>query len=247
MGYSFAEVTVVRHGLSAANIAFAEAEAAGRAETGITGRDVDVPLSPFGRAQAAALGRGLAARPPIMRRPEVVVCSPYQRARETWEIAATTAEATGLRLPEPVVDDRLGDRLMGRLELLTSAAIADRFPAEVERSRAAGPFAYRPPGGESFGDIAVRLTSLLEDLDRRYPGRRMFLVAHDAVVIMMRYVIESLSFDDLAAMVAEGPVINAAITRFAHDGDRLTLVEYNAATHLSDPAQPHRDPPPRDR
>ncbi|CAI7980778.1 hypothetical protein FRAHR75_80060 [Frankia sp. Hr75.2] len=75
----------------------------------------------------------------------------------------------------------------------------------------------------------------------------MFLVAHDAVVIMMRYVIESLSFDDLAAMVAEGPVINAAITRFAHDGDRLTLVEYNAATHLSDPAQPHRAPPPRDR
>ncbi|MCK9926800.1 histidine phosphatase family protein [Frankia sp. Mgl5] len=243
MRHSFAEVTIVRHGQSTANVAFAAAEAAGRTESGITGRDIDVPLAPLGRAEAAALGRGLAARPPIVNRPEVVVCSPYRRALQTWEIAATTADAAGLRLPAPAVDDRLGDRLMGRLELLTSTAIAERFPAEAERSRAAGMFAYRPPGGESFGDIAVRLTALLEDLDRRHSGRRMFLVAHDAVVLMTRYVIENLSFDDLAATVAEGPVVNAAITRFVHDGDRLTLAEYNTATHLSDLARPHGDPP----
>lgn len=182
--------------------------------------------------------RSAGAWPPLARRPEVVVCSPYLRACQTWEIAAAAAADAGLSLPEPILDHRLGDRLMGQLELLTSAAIADRFPAEADRSRAAGMFSYRPPGGETFGDIAVRLTALLKDLGRCHPGRRTFLVAHDAVVLMARYVIEKLSFDDLAAIVAEGPVVNAAITRFVRNGGRLTLAEYNTATHLRDVNQP---------
>jgi len=37
---------------------------------------------------------------------------------------------------------------MGRLELLTSAAIAARFPEQATRRRALGDLRYRPPGGE---------------------------------------------------------------------------------------------------
>lgn len=232
MRLGIAELTVVRHGESTANVAFAAAEAAGVAHTGLTGRDMDVPLSDLGRMQAGTFGRALVAKPPAVARPDVVVCSPYLRARQTWRIAAEAAADAGLVLPEPVLDTRLGDRSMGRLELLTTEAIADRFPVEAERRRAAGEFSYRPPGGESFGDVASRLALLLGDLNRRHAGRRVLLVAHDSVVLMLRRVIERLTCDDLAGIVAAGPVKHTAVTRFIDDGGSLVLAEFNTDDHL---------------
>ncbi|BCJ63675.1 histidine phosphatase family protein [Polymorphospora rubra] len=227
----FAELTVVRHGQSEANAAFAAAAATGALDSGITGRDADVALSPTGRGQAAALGRWLAGQP-AGHRPEAVVCSPYRRAVQTWDLARAAADGLGVRLPAATTDGRLGDRVMGELELLTGAAIAARFPAEAARRRDLGEFRYRPPGGESFGDIAARLAAVLADLEPRYAGRRVWLVAHDSVVLMLRHLVEGLTFDDLAAVVAAGPVANASITRFRAGLGRP--VEYNGVSHLED-------------
>jgi broad specificity phosphatase PhoE len=228
-----AELMAVRHGQSEANVAFPAAQAAGRLDAGITGRDADVALTALGRAQAAALGRALAADPPIARPPEVVVCSPYLRARRTYEIAAEAAAGAGLALPVPTFDDRLVDRLMGRLEMTTRVAVEARFPAEAERWRAEGTWLYRPPDGENFPDIARRLSSLLADLHAEHPGRRVLVVAHDAVVVVLRQLVEELSYDDLERISAAGGVRNAGITRFARDGDRLVLAEFNTDTHLA--------------
>ncbi|CAJ58853.1 MULTISPECIES: histidine phosphatase family protein [Frankia] len=233
VGGLVAELTAVRHGQSVANVAFPAARAAGRLDAGVSGRDADVELTPLGRAQAAALGRALAAEPPIIRPPEVVVCSPYLRARRTYEIAAEAAARGGLALPEPVIDDRLVDRLMGRFELMTRAAIDARFPAEAERRRASGQWDYRPPGGENFPDIARRLGALLTDLHHDHADRRVLIVAHDAVVVMLRQLVEGLSYDELGRIAAEGGIRNAGITRFTRDGDQLTLAEFNTATHLA--------------
>jgi broad specificity phosphatase PhoE len=131
-------------------------------------------------------------------RPEVVVCSPYVRARQTRQPATDTARARAVRLLPANVEARLCDRLMGDLELLTTAMVARRFPTEAASRRDTGEFTYRPPGGQSFGDIAVRVDALLGDLHARHAGRRVFLVAHDAIVLMLRYVVERLTFDDLA-------------------------------------------------
>jgi probable phosphoglycerate mutase len=226
------ELVVVRHGQSVANAAFAVARARNLMDSGLTGRDADVALNDLGRSQATALGRWLHDLPEV-RRPQVVVCSPYLRARETWRIAAA---ASGLALPAPSTDGRLVDRLTGDLELLTPAAIAARFPQEPARLLTDGEYHYRPPGGESFGDIAVRLTSFLDDLHREHAGRRVIVVAHDAVVLMMRAVIESLTMDEVAAIVADGgPVRNASVTRFVSTGDHLVLTDYNTTNHLPSP------------
>jgi probable phosphoglycerate mutase len=224
-----AELILVRHGQSLANVAFAAADADGLMEVAVSGRDAEVPLTETGEEQAAALGRWLAALP-AEHRPQVVITSPYLRARETWRIAAG---ASGLDLPEPTTDDRLVDRLMGDLELLTRAAIAARFPDESGRRAAAGEFEYTPPGGESFADIAVRLRSFLDDLHDRHPGERVIVVAHDAVVLMMRAVIENLDWDAVLAVEKEsGNVRNASITRFAAASGTLTLDRYNVIDHL---------------
>ncbi|MEU4622922.1 histidine phosphatase family protein [Actinoplanes sp. NPDC023801] len=224
-----AELILVRHGQSLANVAFPAADADGLMEVAVSGRDAEVPLTETGEEQAAALGRWLAALPEE-HRPQVVITSPYLRARETWRIAA---EASGLDLPAPGTDDRLVDRLMGELELLTRAAVAARFPDEAGRRAAAGEFEYTPPGGESFADIAVRLRSFLDDLHTRHPGERVIVVAHDAVVLMMRAVIEELGWDQVLAVEKEsGNVRNASITRFAATSGTLTLDRYNVIDHL---------------
>src|SRR3954468_18178035 len=78
-------IWIVRHGQSAGNVARDAAEAAGLANIDIAVRDMDVALSDLGREQAQALGRwfGAMAEP---QRPNVVLCSPYVRARETARI-----------------------------------------------------------------------------------------------------------------------------------------------------------------
>ncbi|WP_344133804.1 histidine phosphatase family protein [Luedemannella flava] len=228
-----AELTVVRHGQSEANLAFAAAEAAGRLDSGVVGRDVDVPLSPLGRAQALAVGRRLAGMRPSQR-PQVVVCSPYRRAGQTWELARAAAHDMGADLPSAYVDDRVGDRVMGRLELMTSAAIEAGFPKEAARRREVGEFAYRPPGGESFDDIAVRLARAVTDLHARHAGQRVWVIAHDAVVLVMRRLIENLTPAELAAVVVDGPVANASFTRFAAVAGRLRLTRYNDVEHLAE-------------
>jgi broad specificity phosphatase PhoE len=222
------ELILIRHGQSEANVAFPKADAAGLLESGLTVRDADVELTDLGREQAQAVGRRLAALP-AGDRPEVVVTSPYLRARETWRIAA---EASGLDLPTPSTDDRLVDRLLGDLEMLTRPAIAKRFPDEPARWEAAGTYHYRPPGGENFGDIALRLSAFLDDLNREHAGQRVVVVAHDAVVLMMRYVIERLNWDELAAVAATGHVQNASVTRFDGSSGRLLLDRYNTVDHL---------------
>lgn len=227
-----AELTLVRHGQSASNVAFPEADAQGLLESGLAGTDSDVELTDIGRTQAAAVGRWLAELP-VEHRPEVVVTSPYLRARETWRVAA---ETSGLTLPAPTTDDRLVDRLMGDLEMMTAAAVEQRFPAEAGRRLQAGVYAYEPPNGESFAHIAARLSSFLDDLNREHAGRRVIVVAHDAVVLMMRAVIEQLDWDAVAAVEATGRVLNASITRFDGSAGRLVLAGYNAVDHL--PPQP---------
>ncbi|MET7423399.1 histidine phosphatase family protein [Dactylosporangium sp. NPDC005555] len=227
-------LTVVRHGQSEANAAFAAAEAAGLLDSGVSGPDDRIALTGLGREQAAALGRWLAAADPGQR-PEVVVCSPYVRAVQTWRVACSVAGAHGVPLPDATLDERLGDRRMGELQMLTGAAIRARFPAEAARREAVGDFGYRPPGGESFHDIAARVSGVLADLERDHPGRRTWVVAHDAVVLVLRFLLEGLTVEQVTAVMAGGPVLNGSITQFDMTGGVRRLRRYNVVDHLTDP------------
>ncbi|WP_030439342.1 histidine phosphatase family protein [Actinoplanes subtropicus] len=223
------ELILVRHGQSLANVAFPAADARGLLEAEVSGRDAEVPLTELGEAQAAAVGGWLASLP-AEQVPQVVITSPYLRARETWRIAA---ETSGLALPAPKTDDRLVDRLLGDLEMMTRATIAQRFPAEAGRRAEAGEYRYAPPNGESFADVAARLASFLADLNVEHAGERVVVVAHDAVVLMMRATIEGLTWDEVVAMErAAGTVRNASISQFLARDGRLELVRYNDVDHL---------------
>ncbi|MCU1656152.1 MAG: sixA [Pseudonocardiales bacterium] len=64
--------------------------------------DIDRPLTPRGRRDAAAVGRLLAENEVV---PDRIVVSPALRARQTWE----AAQSELLRAVEVVVDDRIYD------------------------------------------------------------------------------------------------------------------------------------------
>jgi 2,3-bisphosphoglycerate-dependent phosphoglycerate mutase len=232
------ELILIRHGQSAANVAFPAADAKGHLESGLTGPDRDVELTDLGRAQAEALGVWLAGLP-ADRVPQVPITSPYLRAKETWRIAA---ETSGLRFPPARIDERLVDRLLGELEMMTRAAISRDFPDEV-RFHGTGDHRWRPPGGESFGDIRVRLTSFMDDVNRDHAGKRVVVTAHDAVVLMMRAVIEDLDWDAVREVSAGNSVKNASVTVFDGRSGALLLDRYNTVDHLAGVDVPASAPP----
>ncbi len=223
-----ASLVLVRHGESVGNLAAAAAERAGAEVVEIDTRDADTPLSDRGREQAHALGLWLGGLP-ADERPDVVWCSPYVRTRQT---AATALEAAGLDVPVRL-DERLRDRELGVLDRLTRAGVAARHPGEAERRRLLGKMYHRPPGGESWADVALRLRSVLRDLAEREDGRRVLVVAHDAVVMLLRYVLEAMDEDALMAVVRERSIRNASVTRLERVDGAWLLTAFDEVGHLA--------------
>lgn len=201
------ELLLVRHGESVGNVAATRAERTGAETVDVATRDADTPLSPTGEDQARALGAHLKELGED-RAPEVLWCSPYVRALRTAELAVAEA---GLDL-RPVVDERLRDRELGIVDGLTRHGVDARFPDEAARRDRLGKMYYRPPGGESWADVALRLRSVVADIERQAAGRRVLVVCHDAVIWLLRYVCEGLTEHELMAQVAERSVRNASVT-----------------------------------
>jgi broad specificity phosphatase PhoE len=202
------QLILVRHGESDGNLAAAEADRTGAETIAVPARDADVLLSARGREQAAALGEHLGTLGPH-EVPESIWTSPYLRAQETARIAI---EVSGLQMPLRL-DERLRDRELGVIDALTGLGVQRRLPLEAARRNWLGKFYYRPPGGESWADVALRVRSLLADLDREEDGRRVLLVCHDAVISLFRYVAERIPEQELIEDARARAIPNAAITR----------------------------------
>jgi hypothetical protein len=89
---------IVRNGQSAGNVAREEAERAAVPLIDIATRDMDTPLSPLGKQQAAALGRWFGALA-ASKLPTVVLSSPYVRALETTRLLLDAADGDTRALP----------------------------------------------------------------------------------------------------------------------------------------------------
>ena len=225
------ELLLIRHGESEGNVAATEARLAGAEVIDVPARDADVNLSDTGREQAKALGTAL-ARIAEEFRPDAVVSSPYARALQTAEIGVETAG-----WPVKVrTDERLRDRELGILDRLTRLGVDTRFPEEAERRLWLGKLYYRPPGGESWADVALRLRSVLDELNSLGTGHRVMLVCHDAVILLFRYVLEGMNEQEILDLAAGTSVLNASITRYVRPSGEgpWTLESFNVADHLAE-------------
>lgn len=224
-------LVLVRHGESVGNLAAAQASARGLGRLELDCRDPDTPLSDNGTEQARALGRYLKDLP-ADRRPEVVLASPYVRAATTM---TTALEAAGGGW-EPVLDERLRERDLGLFDGLTGAGIRESHPEESERRAAMGKFYYRPPGGESWTDVVLRVRSLLHDVRAEHGDRRVWVFTHQAVVMAFRYVLESFGEQDVLAVDGDTPLANCSLTSYRRSGQGMVLEGYGAVDHLEESA-----------
>jgi broad specificity phosphatase PhoE len=219
-------IWLVRHGESVGNVADARAQKAGLGRLELDMRDPDVPLSDTGRSQAEALGRHLAALP-ADEQPTAVLSSPFARALTTAQLATAGLDA------RVRTDERLRERDFGAFDGMTGAGIRDKFPDEAARRDLLGKFYYRPPGGESWADVALRIRSLLATEALRHDCDRLLVVAHQAVIMVFRYVLEELSEQELLDVDKHEQVANTSLTRYEADADgTLHLTSFNVVDHL---------------
>jgi probable phosphoglycerate mutase len=221
---------LVRHGQSQGNVARDAADEAGLHEIDIKVRDVDVPLSSLGHEQAEATGRWFAALPPG-ERPEVILSSPYVRARQTAE---AICKAGGMSGPvKLVIDERLREREFGIFDRLTTVGIRNKFPEEAAHRKMLGKFYHRPPGGESWADVILRLRSALNTINLHYCNRRVLIVCHQVVVLCMRYILEELSEEDILRIDKRSEVLNCGIVRydFKENADGLCVPDLAIWNH----------------
>ncbi len=205
-------IWIVRHGQSAGNVARDAAEASASALIDIATRDMDTPLSPLGEQQSEALGDWFGAMD-VSQRPTVIFVSPYVRARQTavhiMRCAGWDPHSVALQS-----DERLREKEFGIVDRLTKFGIREKYPElDVQRSHV-GKFYFRPPGGESWCDVILRLRSLLDTLRRDYAGERILIVAHQVTVNCFRYLLENLDEEQILAIDRQGDVPNCAVTSY---------------------------------
>ncbi|AXA91742.1 histidine phosphatase family protein [Massilia sp. YMA4] len=208
------QIWVVRHGQSAGNVAREAAEAASQFLIDIAERDMDVPLSELGSRQAEALADWFCAMAPEQR-PNVVLFSPYVRARETAMTVVNKLDRE--QLLTVVADERLREKEFGIIDRLTPLGIADKYPELHEQRRHVGKFYFRPPGGESWCDVILRLRSVLDTITREYRGERVLIVGHQVIVNCLRYLLERMDERKILETDRAGDVPNCGVTAYTFD------------------------------
>jgi probable phosphoglycerate mutase len=207
---------IVRHGESAGNVA----------------RDA---------AQATALGHWF-AHMAADERPDVVLVSPYLRARQTAEQIGK-AGGLAVELVDYEVDERLREKELGLLDRLTRLGIEQEFPEQAELRQRVGKFYHRPPSGESWCDVILRLRSALDTISLHYSGRRVLVVGHQVVVLCLRYLLEALDEERILEIDRQADVANCGVTEYRFDPEQgpnggLVLRRYNFTVPMAQEGTP---------
>ena len=238
-------IWLVRHGQSAGNVARDAAEAASELLIDIAERDVDVPLSELGMRQAEALSQWFCELP-AEERPTVVLYSPYLRAVSTAEVVMRKLGRD--ELVAAVADERLREKEFGITDRLTPLGIAERHPELAAQRKHVGKFYFRPPGGESWCDVILRLRSVLDTITREYRKENVLIVGHQVIVNCFRYLFERLDEEAILAIDRAEDVPNCGITAYEFDpgvgrNGKLVLRGANIVAPLKESGTPVTDRP----
>lgn len=224
------ELVIVRHGQSEKNVAKVRAQREG-VDTVFGGsvRDVDVPLTPAGVQQALATGDFLKDRVVF----DVVFSSPYLRTLQTTEHMLSRFANT----PPVIFDERIREIEFGVLDGLTWDGVRRRYPEEFERRHREGKYWYRPPGGESRPDVALRVHSFLGTLTRDCSRKKVLVVCHSVVVLIFRRLLERWDEAKYMKVDKESDVLNCGVTayRFDQQSRKLVLDSYNSICYPATP------------
>jgi broad specificity phosphatase PhoE len=220
-------LVVMRHAQSEANLhrETLEAQESPQTHVHLGSRDVDVPLTEEGRRQARETGHWLAEQQAPF---DAIYVSPYRRTRDTGEVVAAQLDPA----PTRIIEERVREKEFGILEGLTRRGVNQLHPGEVERRRRVGKYYYRPPGGESYPDVNLRVHSFLGTLVREHAGQRVLVVTHSVVVLSFRRLLERLDEGKVLDLDRHDEPRNASLSIYESfpaegTGSGLLLREWN--------------------
>jgi broad specificity phosphatase PhoE len=223
----------VRHAESERNIWKEIATAKGELVYGGEVRDMDVPLTANGEKQAVTTGQRLGAELKFDR----AFVSPFKRTMETARLMIDQFPYA----VEIIEDERLREIDFGVLDGLTKHGIAHFHPEEKERRLRLGKYHHRPPAGENFPDVALRLHSFLGTLTRETGGESVLVVCHSVVVLIFRKLLERLSEQQILAIDGDRKqdVRNCSVTQYAFESHagrsgKLVLRNFNHVYYSED-------------
>lgn len=153
--------------------------------------------------------RALAA---ILPRDAVWIVSSLGRTRQTMEAIA----ATGLLVPEPVVEPDLSEQNFGRWQGLSWQEMEANDP-ESYAIFWRDPVHVAPPEGESYAAVVARARAAIERLTHCYAGRTVISVSHGGTI--RAAIAMALGLDAVHAMALV--VDNLSVTRLSYVEDRL--------------------------
>jgi broad specificity phosphatase PhoE len=165
-----------------------------------------------------------------------MLSSPYVRARQTAQAICEGGGVAGAARA-PIIDERLREREFGIFDRLTTIGVQRKFPDQAEHRALLGKFYHRPPGGESWADVILRLRSALDSISLHYADRRVLIVCHQVVVLCLRYILEEMDEAQILAIDRQGEVLNCGVCEYEFDcsdplGCQPCLVRYNHAAPL---------------
>jgi len=134
----------------------------------------DIPLNETGREQAKAASAYV-----LGLKPDLIYSSDLQRAEETARLIQADAIAIPL-----ITDARLREIHQGEWEGLHENEIKRRFEAQFE-TRKKDPLKTAPPGGETIGEVYNRVKDFLQEMQEKYPDKRILIVAHGVVLAII--------------------------------------------------------------
>lgn len=180
------------------------------AQKRVQGR-IDMPLSAEGYAKMARL------LPPAGFETARPYCSPQLRARQT---------AALLGLEDPTLDGRLVEQNWGEWEGLTREEMLAR-DGEAAFTHAGSGLQFRPPGGESTGELQARVQSFLADAAE---------LPQDAIAVthmgVLRTAYALATGWDMSTPMPDELDLAAALVLSLDGGGRPKIAELNAALRV---------------
>jgi probable phosphoglycerate mutase len=180
--------------------------------THLAGRQSGIPLNRFGIAQATALAERLA-------KPDVLVTSPIQRARDTARIIGDRHGLTA-RLDNHFAEFEFGEWTGRSFESLQG----DPRWLEFNRSRESA----SAPGGESMMDVQRRSVAGIVQLLGGYHGKTVAIVSHGDVIRSLLLHAAASSIGNYWRFTVEA----ASISELGNDGGAERILRVNDCAHL---------------
>lgn len=177
-------------------------------------------LNALGRAQARRLGERM--RHPSTR-PDVIIASDLERAHETARIVG---EAIGL---VPELDPELREVDVGAWTGKSHEEVKEQF-ADEWNAWASG-IDVRRGGGETYGELSVRIESAIVRAATAHPAKRVLLVSHGGSIKAYVAKMLGVSADGMRALAGVG---NCGLTAIERDlrTHKSRLHAWNDTAHL---------------